>query len=69
MSEWHVSAPFQQQRHTAGGAQAGGAPEWYNAGGAGQYAATSYSYDMPRGGQSGAAYGSFEDEPPLLEGA
>jgi hypothetical protein len=64
MSEWAVPAQYPQQRQMA--AQ----PEWYSAGGTAQYASTSYnSYDMPGGGQSsGAAYGSFEDEAPLLEG-
>lgn len=71
MSEWHVSAPYQQQRHNAVPAQpAGSGVEWYS-GGAQQYASTSYgsTYGGAQGGQGGAAYGSFEDEAPLLEGA
>ena len=51
--------------HPPGG---GGAPvEWYQAGGA-QFAAADYSYPAADGGPSSGAYGSFEDEPPLLEG-
>lgn len=47
----------------------GGAPvEWYQAGGA-QFAAADYSYPAADGGPTSGAYGSFEDEPPLLEGA
>lgn len=68
MAEWHVSGPYQQQQHTGVPAQSGGGPEWYSAGGASQYSATSYSYETSRGTQGGAAYGSFEDEAPLLEG-
>ena len=42
--------------------------EWYQAGGA-QFAAADYSYPAADGGPTSGAYGSFEDEPPLLEGA
>ncbi|PSC76290.1 integral membrane Yip1-family isoform B [Micractinium conductrix] len=64
MTEWHVSGQYSQQRHPAAG-PAGGV-EWYSAGAGQQYGASTYSYDMP-GGQGGAAFGSFDDEPPLLE--
>lgn len=68
MAEWHVSGQYQQQRHPAVAPQAGGGGvEWYSAGAGSQYAASSYSYDVP-GAQSAAAFGSFEEEPPLLEG-
>lgn len=70
MSEWNVPGPYQQQQRPVAPGQpagAGSGVEWYS-GGAQQYAATSYSYEVPRGGRSAAAYGSFEDEAPLLEG-
>lgn len=68
MAEWHVSAPYQQQRHPAAQGGPAGGVEWYSAGTSAQYGASSYGgYDMSAA-QSGAAYGSFEDEPPLLEG-
>ncbi|KAL4441443.1 hypothetical protein ABPG77_001947 [Micractinium sp. CCAP 211/92] len=69
MAEWHVSAQYQQQRHPAaqGGPAGAGGVEWYSAGSNAQYGASSYGgYDVSAS-QSGAAYGSFEDEPPLLE--
>lgn len=70
MAEWHVSAQYHQQRHPQAAPAAQGGPEWYSGGpSAASYGGSSYSYDMPGGGQSGgAAYGSFEDEAPLLEG-
>lgn len=57
------------QRHPAAQQQGGGV-EWYaSSSGAAQYGAGSYGYEMPAsGGGGGAAYGSFENEAPLLEG-
>ena len=64
MAEWQV-----HQRHPGGQQPGGGGVEWYSSGAAAQYGASSYGYDMPAGGGGGgAAYGSFEDEAPLLEG-
>lgn len=64
MADWQV-----HQRHPAA-QQPGGGVEWYaSSTGAAQYGAGSYGYEMPGGGGGGgAAYGSFEDEAPLLEG-
>ncbi len=64
MADWQV-----HQRHP-GAQQPGGGVEWYaSSSGAAQYGAGSYGYEMPAsGGGGGAAYGSFEDEAPLLEG-
>lgn len=43
--------------------------EWYSAGSSSHhYAQQSYGYDVHATGSVGAAYGSFDDEPPLLEG-
>jgi len=44
--------------------------EWYQAGGT-RFAASDYNYPAADGAaaSSSAAYGSFEDEAPLLEGA
>lgn len=70
MAEWHVSG-YGQQRHPVQPQQpAAGGVEWYSGTGAAQYGASStYNYDAPVGAQGGgAAYGSFEDEAPLLEG-
>ena len=43
----------------------GGGVEWYSAGTGGYNAAMDYSYTNPG---TSAAYGTFDDEPPLLEG-
>ncbi|PRW51047.1 YIPF5-like protein [Chlorella sorokiniana] len=63
MTDWQV-----HQRHPTA-QQPGGGVEWYaSSTGAAQYGAGSYGYEMPAsGGGGGAAYGSFEDEAPLLE--
>jgi hypothetical protein len=43
--------------------------EWYDTGGSTAYsAANEYAPYNPASAPSGAEYGSFEDEPPLLEG-
>jgi hypothetical protein len=43
--------------------------EWYSSGATQQYAGggVAYAYDQTAVG-TGASYGTFEDEPPLLEG-
>jgi len=52
-----------------GGGGGGGSVEWYQAGGT-RFAAADYNYPAADGAaSSSAAYGSFEDEAPLLEGA
>ena len=62
MSEFHLSQsrPYQPQQPNV---------EWYSAGSS-QYGPSSYgSAYGPASNTGGGAYGSFEDEPPLLEGA
>ena len=73
MAEWHLSGQYAQQRpqQPAAGGGAGGAPEWYSSGGTYAASSSSYSYEAPGvggRGAGGAAYGSFEEEAPLLEG-
>ena len=41
----------------------GGGVEWYESAGL-----SDYSFDTPGPSSSAATYGTFEDEPPLLEG-
>ncbi|KAK9826895.1 hypothetical protein WJX81_006155 [Elliptochloris bilobata] len=73
MSEYQLS--FDQNVHSRPGHQSamrpsggsGGPVEWYQAGGT-QFAPANYSYPAADGGPaSSGAYGSFEDEAPLLE--
>jgi hypothetical protein len=46
-----------------------GQVEWYETGGSATYsAANEYAPYNPAAAPSGAEYGSFDDEPPLLEG-
>lgn len=48
--------------------QPSGSMEWYSGGSSAHYGSQhTYAYDA-HASSSGAAYGSFEDEPPLLEG-
>lgn len=60
MSEFNLAYDQAVNQQGASGGQ--GEVEWYSGG---QYAASSYNYDQ--GGNSAAAFGSFDDEPPLLE--
>lgn len=64
MAEWHQPGP-----------QQGGSVDWYSEGGSAQSYASAPAAQAYGGyggggghGSGGAAYGSFEDEPPLLEG-
>jgi hypothetical protein len=63
MAEFNIGGPQQYAAYGGQPAQPAGANvDWYTAPSYG-----SYVYDQAS--TSGAAYGSFEDEPPLLEGA
>ena len=69
MSEFHLSAGLGQPQYAYQQPQQPNV-EWYSAGTAGhQYVQQPYGAFDAHSSNTGAAFGSFEDEPPLLEGA
>ena len=63
MSEFHLNQQYAYQQPQPN-------VEWYSAATSAQYAPQSYGgYEAHGSTSAAAAYGSFDDEPPLLEGS
>ena len=70
MSEFHMAGAHSQQAYTAQYRQPAPNVEWYAPQAtSNSNFASSYAFDQGFAANSGAAYGSFDEEPPLLEGA